>query len=84
MSAIKESYRPQALAANTSYRVGGSHIAGFLCTVSGTLDIDDTDGTALVDALPVTAGQWIRIPLQFKTGRGTVTLSGGAAGTLFL
>jgi hypothetical protein len=81
----REHYRTQPLTANAVYRVGGAHIAGFLPTVSGTLTITDMDGTVLVDTLPVTAGTWVRIPLLFETSAGgTVTLGGGAAGTLFL
>ena len=80
---IKEHYTPKAMAANSSVKVGVS-VAGFLCTVSGTLTITDDEGNVLVNALPVTAGTWTRIPLGMPTtAGGKVTLAGGAAGTLF-
>lgn len=84
MGQSKEHYNPKPMAANASVDCGIS-IAGFLCTVAGTLTVTDADGTALVNALPVTAnGLFIRIPLFFKTSSGNkVTLAGGAAGTLF-
>ena len=44
---------------------------GFLCTVSGTLNLfdgpDATSGTPVVVALPVTAGQFVSLPFQFRT-----------------
>jgi len=80
---IKEHYTAKPMAANSSLKVGPS-IAGFLCKVSGTITVTDADGTVLVDAVAVTAGGFTRIPLYTNTGAGaTVTLAGGAAGTLF-
>jgi hypothetical protein len=83
VSQSKESYAAHPIAANGTYKCGAS-IAGFLCTVAGTLTVTDGDGTVLVNALPVAVGPFIRIPLFFRTTQGnTVTLAGGAAGTLF-
>lgn len=84
MGQVKEHYNPKPMAANSSVECGVS-IAGFLCTVAGTLTVTDADGTVLVNALPITAnGLFIRIPLLFKTSAGgRVSLAGGAAGTLF-
>lgn len=83
--ATKEHYSARAMAANSTLKVG-SHIAGFLCTVAGTITVADAEGNVLVNALPVTAnGLFIRIPLLFPTSAGgSVALAGGAAGTLFL
>ena len=73
MAQSKEYYRAQPLAANSAFKVGGVHISGFLCTVSGTLTVTDADGTVLVNALPVFAPSallpftaWTRIPLMFN------------------
>jgi hypothetical protein len=78
-----EHYNAKPMAANAA-RTCGPHIAGFLCTVAGTLTITDADGVVLVSALPVAAGTWTRIPLFFKSSAGgVVQLAGGAAGTLF-
>lgn len=84
MGQIKEHYTAKPMAANSSLVVGVT-LAGFLCTVAGTLTVTDVDGNVLINAYPVTAGQgFIRIPLLSKTSAGmTVTLAGGAAGTLF-
>lgn len=84
MSQIQERYAAHPMAANASQKCGAG-IAGFLCTVAGTITVTDADGTVLVNALPVTAnGLFIRLPLLFRTSAGgSVTLAGGAAGTLF-
>jgi hypothetical protein len=83
MSVGKEYYNPKPMAANSSQNCGVT-IGGFLCTVAGTLTVTDADNTVLVNALPVTAGLFTRIPLMSRTGAGCVVqLAGGAAGTLF-
>jgi hypothetical protein len=80
----KEHYHAKPMGANSTLKVGVL-IAGFLPTVAGTLTVTDADGTVLVNALPVALGPFIRIPLIFDTtAGGSVTLGGGAAGTLFL
>lgn len=79
----REHYNAKPMAANSKRDVG-NHVAGFLCTVAGTLTITDADTTVLVNALPVVPGPFIRIPLFFNTSAGgSVQLAGGAAGTLF-
>lgn len=85
MGQSKEHYAAKPISANGSLKTGVT-IAGFLCKVAGTLTITDMDGTVLVDALPVDPAvqPWVRIPLITNTSAGaTVTLAGGAAGTLF-
>lgn len=80
---IKEHYNAVPMAANSSLKCGVS-IAGFLCTATGTLTVTDADGTVLVNAVPVTAGLFTRIPLLSITNAGlTVSLASNAAGTLF-
>jgi hypothetical protein len=79
----KEHYHAKTMAANSSVDVGVL-VAGFLAKVSGTITITDEAGNLLVDTVPVTAGQFTRIPLLLPTSAGgTVQLAGGAAGTLF-
>ena len=61
----------------------GSPIAieGFLAVTSGTMTVSKRDGTVLINAFPVTGGQWYFMP--FHVGHeGTVVLAGGASGTL--
>lgn len=80
---IRENFNGRPIAANGTMKTG-MMIAGFLPTVSGTLTATDDDGTVLVSAVPVTAGIYVRIPLAFhSTSGGSITLAGGAAGTLF-
>ncbi len=85
---VREQFKPTPMAANASQVVGGSQMAGFLCVVSGTLTVtaNNSQGvsTVFVDAVPVTAGIYTPIPLNFSTpAGGVVSLAGGAKGTLF-
>lgn len=82
--ASKDHYNAVPMAANSS-RVGGVSIAGFLPVTAGTITVTDADGTVLVNAFPLAAGgPFVRIPLLANTSAGlTVTLAGGASGTLF-
>lgn len=80
---IQKHYNGKPMGANATQKCGAG-IAGFLPTISGTLTATDADGTVLVNAVPVTAGVYVEIPLGFHTSAGgSVTLGGGAAGTLF-
>jgi hypothetical protein len=81
---MNNQFRGQAMAAGSSAKIGGHHIAGFLCTVSGTMTITDADGTVTVNALPVTAGVYVKIPLNFNTSMGGTVALTTAAGTLFI
>jgi hypothetical protein len=78
---VKETYTAVAMAANANKIFKApSGLGGFLCTVAGTFDADDSNG-AVVDVLPVTAGVYYAMPFSC-VGDLTVTLSGGAAGTV--
>lgn len=81
----QEYYAAKPMVAGVALLVGVA-VSGFLCVSStaGTLTITDADGTVLVNALPLTAGQWIRIPLLFRTAAGGTVLVTNGAGTLFL
>jgi hypothetical protein len=81
---VRERFRPQPMAANSTYVIKGPNLGGFLATVSGTLTItDNTSGTVLVNAVAVTAGIYTPLPFVFDASAGaTVVLAGGAAGTL--
>lgn len=82
--ATTEHYTAHPMAANASQNCGAS-IAGFIATVAGTLTVTDADGTVLLNAFPITPAMgFVRIPLYAKSASGcTVSLAGGAAGTLF-
>lgn len=87
---VRERFNPVLMAANTSYVVRGPSMGGFLAKTSGTITVTATDArgngsTNFVNAVPVTAGAYTPIPLEFPAGAGgTVTLADGASGTLFV
>jgi hypothetical protein len=84
-STVREQFRAQNMAANSSYSIGGPRMGGFIGKTAGAITVTDANGTVLVDAVPIIAGVTIPIPITFITGAGgTVTLSGGASGTLLL
>lgn len=82
----REGYRPQPLGVNATFTVKGQYLGGFLPTVSGTLSVvENASGVTVVNAVPVTAGVFLRLALMFSNAEGgVVTLAGGAAGTLLL
>lgn len=85
MSQIQERYTPIPMAANSTYTLSlTGNIAGFLAVASGTLTVVDSKGTTVIAGVAVTAG--IYTPMPFRLAGGgqppTVTLAGGASGTL--
>jgi hypothetical protein len=89
MTNVRERYNPVPIAANGNYVVKGTHIAGFLPTVGGTLSVtgvasDGVTAVTFVNAVPVTAGIYIKLPCEFTVAGTVVQLAGGAAGTLFV
>jgi hypothetical protein len=83
--ATKEHYNAKPMAVNASQNCGAS-IAGFLAATAGTITVTDGDGsgTVLVNAVPLVAGAFTRIPLLARSSAGcVVSLAGGASGTLF-
>lgn len=80
---VQERYTPQPMAANSSYVVRGASVGGFLAVTSGTLTITAATGAVLVNAVPVSAGIYLLLPFTFPSSDGaTITLAGGASGTL--
>lgn len=84
MGIERERYTMRPMAANSSFVVRGFSVAAFLAKTGGAITVTDQNGLAVVDAIPVTAGQYLPIPGMLQTPGGTVTLSGGASGTLFV
>ena len=83
MAAVRERYRPQLMGVDTSYEVKGGQVGGFLAKTAGTLTMTDADGTVLVSAQPVAVGAYVPLPFMFRTAAGgTISLAGGASGTL--
>lgn len=91
-SRVKERFRGVSMGANATLDLPGANgIGGFLAKTAGTISVTVKDGAtgtlstvAIVDAIPVTAGMFTLIPLEFPQLGGTVTLGAGASGTLFL
>jgi hypothetical protein len=90
MSFVRERFNPVPMAANSSYIVRGPHIGGFLAKTAGNITVsgfsaDGSTAVTFVDAVPLTAGFYTPIPLISPSPRSlTVTLAGGASGTLFV
>jgi hypothetical protein len=81
---IQERYIPVPLAANAVYNFSAgspSGVAGFLAVTAGTITVTRSDGTVVLNAIPIAAGTYT--PMPFYVGSGAVvTLAGGASGTL--
>lgn len=78
-------HSPLLVAAGATVPIRASRLGGFLCTTTGTITIVRDNGggstTTLVNALPVTAGQWVDIPMLIGSNGGTIT-SASAVGVL--
>lgn len=81
---IQEQYTPQLMAANTSFTTMSQKIGGFLCVTAGTLTITRGDSAVRLNAFPVTAGTYIPLPIFLGNYGATISLAGGASGTLLI
>lgn len=80
---VRERYLATPVGANGTAVLNGEGLGGFLCTVSGTINVTNADGVPIVVNLPVTAGIYYPLPFQFGgAGSGSLVCSGGAAGTV--
>lgn len=89
MTVVRERFNPVPMAADSTYAVRGQHIGGFLAKTAGTISVVSKDALGIndvtyVDAVPITAGAFTPIPIIFPAAGGTVTLGGGASGTLMV
>ena len=85
MSQIQERYRPVPMAANATLSLTATgNIAGFLAITSGTLTVVDSKGVTVINGVAVTAGIYTPMPFLLSGGGldSTITLAGGASGTL--
>ena len=73
---------PTPLGVNsTTILPGASTVDNFLAVTAGTLTLTNSAGVVVLNAFPVAAGSWT--DLDFRLGPSfTVTLAGGASGTL--
>lgn len=81
---IQERYKPVPLGANATYlfpQGAPTGLGGFIAVTAGTITVTNSSSVVLLNALPVSAG--VYYPLPMYTGHNaTVTLVGGASGTL--
>lgn len=89
MSKVREAFNPVPMAANASYDITGSTVAGFLAKTAGTISIAGrnsagTGAVTFVDAVPVAAGAYTPLPIMLPSPGAVVTLGGGASGTLLV
>ena len=82
--AYQDFFKPFFMAANSTYSLGGTKMGGFLAKTAGTLTITTKGGTDLVSAHPVTAGAHYPLPFYLGDSGVTITLAGGASGTVYL
>ena len=79
--------KPLTVAANSAVDFDSSQVVGFLCTTSGSLalrKLDQNGATVIVSTFPVTAGQWVDIPIIIDSRRGRATTTSGGAGVLVI
>lgn len=94
MTTVRERYRAEPMGVNATLNFPpNNQIAGFIAKTSGTITVTDAAGRVLVDAIPVTAGVYLPLPLiiadkiaSAATGahQAVITLAGGASGTLLV
>lgn len=84
MATYQERYQPTLMAANATVRVTKESVGGFLAATAGTITIVSTDNGTVVLAHPVAAGTYYPFPFYLGPNGGSVTLAGGASGTLGL
>ena len=79
---VQERYAPYVMAANSTRTITSQSIGGFLPKTAGAIAIVNSAGVTLLDAFPLTAGIYVPLPMYVGGPNATVTLSGGASGTL--
>lgn len=83
---VKERYTPFPMAADSTLVLTSDSIGGFLALTTGTITVtrnnDDGTTTTIVNGVAVTAGIYTPLPFYLGKNCGTVTLGGGASGTL--
>lgn len=84
MSKVQERYTPRLMAANTSTTLTGPSVGGFISVTAGTLSITSVDSGNVLTAFPVAVGTYYPLPIYVGQNGGTVTLAGGASGTLLV
>lgn len=81
---VQERYQGLLMGVNAVVATPANSIGGFLCKTSGTITIvrGFSNPVTVVDTFPITAGVYYPMPFELGSRGGTVTLAGGASGTL--
>jgi len=84
---FKEAYTPYPIATNGNISLDCTQLGAFIATTAGTLTVVDKSGLTLLNAQPVSAGQYLPLPFLVASrtaanNNATVTLAGGASGLL--
>lgn len=76
--------KPVQIGVNATVTFDASSVDGFIPYTSGTITITTFFGTVIVNALPVTAGSAVPLPLAFpdSSQSATIVAAGGASGIL--
>ena len=82
---IKEAYAPYPLGVNATFSTEATQLGAFYAVTGGTITVVDGAGVTVMNAFPVSAGQVVPLVFLLKASgnqTSTVTLAGGASGTL--
>lgn len=84
---FQERYTPIPMAADSTFTMNSVNaIGGFIAVTAGTITVarqNQSGGyTTILNAFPVSAGAVYGLPMYVSAHGGTVTLAGGASGTL--
>ena len=75
---------PLICAVNSTTLFTSNAVHTFLAKTAGTITIKRSTGVTVLDAFPVTAGQWIELEMNVDPNGGSIETAGGASGTLTL
>ena len=86
---FRECYTPHPIAANGTLAGDFTQLAAFIATTGGTITVVDKAGITLLNAQPVSAGQYLPLPFLLASrtaanNTAVVTLGGGASGLLLV
>ena len=73
---------PVVCAANATTTVTSNAAHSFFAVTAGTITIKRGNGVTVLDAFPVTAGQWLELEMNIDPNGWTITTAGGASGTV--
>lgn len=89
MFVTRECYTPHPMALNSSLSLDCTQLAAFIATTAGTITVVDSSGLTLLNAQPVSAGQYLPLPFSVisrtsANNPSVITLAGGASGLLLV